>query len=64
VLVSPPDERIRELCAKAIVAPDSEVEAIFAELNALLREHAQFVREMTAQTLNHTPKSHSRAKVA
>jgi uncharacterized coiled-coil protein SlyX len=50
------DERIRELCAKAATAQEPEVEAIFSELNALLREHAQFVRQMAVQTLNHGPK--------
>jgi hypothetical protein len=55
------DQRIRELCAKAAKAKDEEVEPIFSELNALLREHAQFVREMAACTLNRGPKKHSKA---
>jgi len=46
------DERIRELCARAAAAEESEVEAIFAELQAALQEHLQFVRTMTALTLN------------
>lgn len=46
------DERIRELCARAAAAEESEVEAIFAELQAALQEHLQFVRRMTALTLN------------
>ena len=49
VQVPPLDERIRELCAKA-TAQDSEVEAVLVELQAALREHNQFVRQMTAQT--------------
>ena len=46
------DERIRELCARAAAAEESEVEAIFAELQAALQEHLQFVRRMTALNLN------------
>jgi hypothetical protein len=52
----PLDERIRQLCSKAATADESEVPAIFAELNAALREHAQFVREMARHTLSHTNK--------
>jgi hypothetical protein len=53
------DERIRQLCAKAATAEESEVPEILAELNAALRQHSQFVREMARQTLNHTPKKRS-----
>jgi hypothetical protein len=56
VEVFPLDERIRQLCSKAATADESEVPAIFAELNAALREHAQFVREMARHTLSHTNK--------
>jgi uncharacterized coiled-coil protein SlyX len=56
VQVPPLDERIRELCAQAATAQESEVEAVLSELQATLREHNQFVRQMTAQTLNHGPK--------
>ena len=52
VEVHPLDERIRELCARAARAEDSEVETIFSELQDALREHSRFVRAMTAQTLN------------
>jgi hypothetical protein len=38
-----------ELCAKA-TAQASEAEAVLLELQAALREHTQFVRQMTAQT--------------
>ena len=50
VQVPPLDERIRELCAKVTTAQDSEVEAVLVELQAALREHNQFVGQMTAQT--------------
>jgi hypothetical protein len=56
VEIPPLDERIRQLCAKAATAEESEVSEILAELNAALREHSQFVREMTRQTLNHAVK--------
>ena len=49
---SPLGERIRELCAKAITAEDSEVQAVLSELQAALREHSQVVRQMATQTLN------------
>jgi uncharacterized coiled-coil protein SlyX len=61
VQVPPLDERIKELCAKAATAQESDMEAVLSELQAALREHNQFVRQMTAQTLNHGPKKRSNA---
>jgi hypothetical protein len=61
VEVQPLDQRIRALCSKAVTAKDSEVEAILSELNALLREHAQFVRQMAAPMLNRESKKGSQA---
>jgi hypothetical protein len=52
VEVQPLDERIRQLCAKAAAADDSEVEAILAELQRMLREHNEFVRAMVSRTMN------------
>ena len=52
VEVHPLDERIRQLCAKAATADDSEVEEILAELQRVLREHNEFVRKMVSHTLN------------
>jgi hypothetical protein len=46
------DDRIKELCAKALNADDSEVPIILAELKSLLEEHSAFVRYMVARTLN------------
>jgi hypothetical protein len=37
-------ERTRELCAKLVVANDSEVEAILSELRAVTQQHDQFVK--------------------
>jgi hypothetical protein len=52
VEIQPLDERIRQLCAKAAAADDSEVEEILAELRRVLREHNEFVRKMISHTLN------------
>ena len=46
------DDPIRQLCAKAAAADDSEVEEILAELQRVLREHNEFVRKMISHTLN------------
>src|SRR5215469_5333912 len=43
--------RIRELCARAIMAKDSEIEPVITELQAALREHALMVRNMAAKSL-------------
>ena len=48
----PIEQRIRELCERAATVDDSEVPALFAELNALLAEHSAFVRYLAAKTLN------------
>jgi hypothetical protein len=61
VEVHPLNERIRQLCAKAAAAPDSEVEAILSELQAALREHTKFVRQMAAPMLNREIKKGSDA---
>ena len=45
------DERVRQLCAKAASAQGQEAEQILAELREALREHARFVRLMSARTL-------------
>ena len=42
------DERVRQLCARAVTAKEEEVEGVFIELRAVLQEHADFVvRERT-----------------
>jgi hypothetical protein len=45
------DERIRELCAKAVTAPEGELEAILRELNSALREHTLQLRKLAATKL-------------
>ena len=52
-------ERIKELCSKAAIADDYEVPALFQELKNLLAEHSEFVRYLTAKTLNRVNKAPS-----
>lgn len=47
----PLEERIRDLCAKVVAAPDRELEPIILELQAALREHALRLRRMAAENL-------------
>lgn len=50
-VVSTLDDRIRDLCAKAVSADAAEAEDILAELRAALREHMRYARMMTAASL-------------
>jgi uncharacterized coiled-coil protein SlyX len=44
------DDRIRELCGKAIAEHDpQELECILAELNMALRQHSERLRALLAQ---------------
>jgi hypothetical protein len=62
--IRPVEERIKELCEKAVTADDSEVPALLAELQALLAEHSQFFRYLAARTLNRAHKENSSSKAA
>ncbi len=42
------ENRIRELCSKAVAAPESEAEAILAELRSLLHDHVNRARNLAA----------------
>jgi hypothetical protein len=45
----PLDDRIKELCAKAVATPPSpELEEILSQLQTALREHGQQMRKMAA----------------
>ena len=44
--IHPIEEQIRQLCERAKTAKESEVPGLFAELNSLLKEHAEQVREL------------------
>lgn len=45
------NDRIRELCVKAVSAPTSEVDSVLEELKAALAEHTQRLRKMAAKKL-------------
>lgn len=51
------EERIRELCERAVTVDDSEVGALFTELKALLAEHSAAARYLAANTLNRLNKA-------
>jgi len=62
--ICPIDERIRRLCSKAASADKSEIEDVFAELKAALREHTRSVKDTSSQTRNRRLKKDESAKVA
>jgi hypothetical protein len=43
------DDRIRELSAKAVIAEDSDLDAIFTRLQSSLQEHTKRLRKMAAE---------------
>ena len=45
------EDRIRELCARAVVTPESaELDEIFHRLRAALREHTERLRQLAVST--------------
>ena len=44
-------ERIRELCAKALIASDPECQEVLRELRSLLHEHSDGMRKLAAEKL-------------
>jgi outer membrane lipopolysaccharide assembly protein LptE/RlpB len=46
-----PEDRIRELCRKALTAKDTELEVIFEELRAALHEHIERLRKIAITQL-------------
>jgi hypothetical protein len=50
------EDRIRDLCAKAAAADEDEAQKILSELNKALRQHSDFLRKITAKTLNLPPR--------
>ena len=40
------EDRVRELCSKALAARDHELTAILAELQAALHEHSERLRQI------------------
>ncbi|HET9307562.1 MAG TPA: hypothetical protein VFO46_16180 [Candidatus Sulfotelmatobacter sp.] len=47
----PLEERIRELCQKAIAAETEDLNAVLAELQAALSEHTKRMRKMALEKL-------------
>jgi hypothetical protein len=45
------EDRIRELCARALTAQESELDAILHALRSALREHAERLRKLAAAKL-------------
>jgi len=45
------EDRIRDLCAQAVSAPDSELEPILKELRATLRAHSERLRKLAVMQL-------------
>ena len=45
------EDRVRELCARAVTAQDSELEPIFSALQLSLREHNDRLRKLAAAQL-------------
>jgi hypothetical protein len=45
------DDRIRELCGKALTANDAELQPILSELQGALHEHAERLRKLATEKL-------------
>jgi len=45
------EDRIRELCGRAVSVPDDELGTIIKELRAALHEHNQKLRQLAVQKL-------------
>jgi hypothetical protein len=45
------EDRIRELCARAVTAQDPELDSIFSALQSALREHNERLRKLAAAKL-------------
>lgn len=50
------EDRIRDLCARAVSAQDSELEAILSALQSALREHNDRLRKLAAAKLTVWPR--------
>lgn len=45
------EDRIRDLCAKVVAAPESELQPVLTELQLALRDHTTRLRQMVAENL-------------
>jgi histone H3/H4 len=48
---SPLDDRIRELCAKAVSSDDPELSSVMSELRSAMREHIEGIRTLAVRRL-------------
>jgi hypothetical protein len=57
------EDRIRQLCAKAVAAPESDLEPVITELKVALHEHTERLRKLAAlklaRTITRTTNGHS-----
>jgi hypothetical protein len=51
------EDRIRELCRRALTADHAEIESVFSALNSALREHTERLRRLMVMKL--ATKEHS-----
>jgi hypothetical protein len=49
-------DRIRQLCAKVVAAPEAELEPVIVELQSALQEHLQELRLLVAERFGLTGK--------
>lgn len=54
-MLSPPPDRVRELCARALKAESPELEQIMKELREAIKQHIEFARAMASQVLENVP---------
>ena len=54
------EDKIRQLCAEAIAAPQSEFEPAIAELKLALHEHTERLRKLAASKLARSLRLRSR----
>ena len=54
-MLSPPPDRVRELCAKALKAESPELEQIMEELREAITQHIAFARAMASHVLENVP---------
>lgn len=50
-MLSPPPDRVRELCARALKAQSPELEEIMKELREAIKQHIGFTRAMAFHVL-------------
>jgi hypothetical protein len=62
VLSTDLEDRIRELCAKAVASDDTDFQSVTSELRSAMREHIERVRKMAVQQLAEERQRRNRAE--